>query len=371
MVLMYETAVDGTFGVEYDNLGRITSLPSAYSGGGNLTTGYYVNDLTRSQSQGGVTNTYDLDSALRQHKRTRTGGKEEGTEIYHYAGGSDSPSWIDEGEGGWTRMIGALGGSLGALQTSSGDITFQIADMHGDVIATADDDPEATELLSTQRFDEYGNPQSGFLEGGNAEYGWLGAKGRRTQLPSGVIQMGVRSYIPAVGRFISVDPVQGGSANAYDYANQDPINTFDLTGRKPHGNACLSGVGPICTCRLHIRMWSKKRGRMGVRLDFNCHRFGGVTRVNHYTKFERRRPTSPLWGKFESIPRPHFVNKPAWTNRCRDTDPCQNNWSIKGTFVCEPGREYQIIHFQEVYANLRGKGQTFSGTVKAQEHCAT
>jgi RHS repeat-associated protein len=140
-------------------------------------------------------------------------------------------------------MIGALGGSLGALQTSAGAITFQIADMHGDVIATADDDPEATELLSTQRFDEFGNPlQSGLLEGGDAEYGWLGAKSRRTQLPSGVIQMGKRSYVPAVGRFISTDPITGGSATAYDYANADPVNQFDLTGTAASLGHCKTHV---------------------------------------------------------------------------------------------------------------------------------
>jgi RHS repeat-associated protein len=103
--------------------------------------------------------------------------------------------------------------------------------LHGDTIATADIDPEATELLDIQRFDEFGNPlQSGFLTGGKAEYGWLGAKSRRTQLPSGVVQMGLRSYVPALGRFLTPDPVKGGSANAYDYANQDPVNAFDLEG---------------------------------------------------------------------------------------------------------------------------------------------
>jgi RHS repeat-associated protein len=36
-----------------------------------------------------------------------------------------------------------------------------------------------------------------------------------------------------MGRFTSVDRVEGGSANDYDYANQDPINTYDLDGRLP------------------------------------------------------------------------------------------------------------------------------------------
>jgi len=223
-------------GVTYDNFGRITSLPAKYSGGGTLSTSYFVNDLTRVQSQDGKANIYELDAALRQRRRTRVGATEAGTAVYHYVD-SDSPSWTQEGTA-WTRAVSGLGGGLGALQRSNGEVTFQIADMHGDTIATADDSPEASQLLDTQRFDEFGNPmQSGFLTGGNAEYGWLGSKSRRTQLASGVIQMGVRSYVPAMGRFLSVDPVPGGSANAYDYANQDPVNQLDLTGERARRKA--------------------------------------------------------------------------------------------------------------------------------------
>lgn len=111
--------------------------------------------------------------------------------------------------------------------------------------------------------------------------------------------MGVRSYVPAMGRFTSLDPILGGSANGYEYAMEDPINMFDLDGRKPHGNDCLMGVGLSCTCKLHIRMWSTKRGRMGVRMDFECGRAGGITKVGGYTKYERRISASIFKGKFE------------------------------------------------------------------------
>lgn len=43
--------------------------------------------------------------------------------------------------------------------------------------------------------------------------------------------MGARLYAPTTGRFLSTEPVPGGSAKAYDCCNADPVNCYDLNGQ--------------------------------------------------------------------------------------------------------------------------------------------
>lgn len=62
------------------------------------------------------------------------------------------------------------------------------------------------------------------------KYSWLGADEIQTELSCGVMDMGARSYVPQIGRFLPPAPRPGGSTNAYAYTFGDPVNMFDPSG---------------------------------------------------------------------------------------------------------------------------------------------
>jgi RHS repeat-associated protein len=248
-------------GITYDKFGRMTEIPSQHSGGGVLAYTYYANDQVKTIAQDGVSKAYTLDPTGRQRQTVASGGTTH-TETLHYQDGSDSPSWtrIADGQGqevSWDRNIEGIDGDLAAIRThnTQGDNTvLQLQNLHGDTMATASTDSQASALTTRFESDEFGNPR----QGSTRRFGWLGGKQRRTELPSGVVQMGVRSYVSTLGRFTSVDPVTGGSANSYDYAAADPINNFDLDGRICYDNNWRSRRVTMYLCPGDTRKLKRK-----------------------------------------------------------------------------------------------------------------
>nr|WSX81744.1 hypothetical protein OH826_17015 [Streptomyces sp. NBC_00899] len=222
--------VNGT-SVAYDAFGRTTAQASG------ATIDYYADDMVRTQTSadGAARQTWTLDPANRLASWTTeasTAGtwSQTGARTNHYGNDGDSPDWIaEDSSGAVTREVRGPDGDLAALSTASGSTVLQLTDLHSNVIVQLPVD--ASVAPTALAYDEFGNAVSTDSAG---RYGWLGGKERSDETVTGAVLMGVRLYDPTEGRFLSVDPVSGGSANAYDYCSGNPVSCLDLSGRSKH-----------------------------------------------------------------------------------------------------------------------------------------
>jgi RHS repeat-associated protein len=127
-------------------------------------------------------------------------------------------------------------------------VTYLYYDGHGDLSAESN---SAAATSASHSYDPFGAPLDN-PPANSTSHGYTGKWDKQYDSTADLILMGARPYDPTLGRFYAVDPVDGGSLNAYDYAGQDPINGYDLAGtcssKKAHSWS-LGALSPGCLYR--------------------------------------------------------------------------------------------------------------------------
>ncbi|WP_433655188.1 PA14 domain-containing protein [Nocardia sp. CA-128927] len=261
----------------YDDADRLlstngaTSLSFTYDSYGNATkvgTDTLGYDSTRrhitTKTAAGRTVTYTRDVTDRLTARSvQENSNPAQVTRYGFTSDSGGPDFVLDGPGNLRQRVLKLpGGAVLTKNYAQSTSNWSYPNIHGDILFTADG--AAARTGSIHLFEPYGqniDPATGAFadipipataEGG-MDFGWLGQHTVPIEHVGSqqALEMGARTYLPILGRFLQTDPVPGGSANNYDYVNGDPINSLDLTGNCPVCVVIPLAIGVYAGIYLH------------------------------------------------------------------------------------------------------------------------
>jgi RHS repeat-associated protein len=225
--------VKGATTAEYDSAWRLTSIGSQsveHDGDGNLTAiagrialAYDAHGrVVRAELPDGRVVTYRYD--FRGHLIERN----EGGELRRYLWDEERLLAVYDGAGRRLALIERLPMGAGGWRLhENGSASLVAVDQLGTPVASVS--PERT--LALLESDPWGEVLAGTLPAAGA----VGYSGLPSDPVTGLVFTGARAYMPALGRFLSPDPLGAvESANPYLYAGNAP-----LTWRDPHGTTSI------------------------------------------------------------------------------------------------------------------------------------
>ncbi len=217
--------------------GAATTVAYGYDAAGNLTS-------RNTSGAASVSEAFNFDVEGRLASTTRNSAP---TSSYVYDADGDrlikkengkATLYLDGTEVEFTTATGALtstryyqfDGKTVAVRQSGGGLRLQFADHQGSAIWSVD--RATTGDTRRRRFTPFGGERHGFTP-----TTWPGTKGfvnGDQDAATGLTHLGAREYDPAIGRFISVDPVMNPTEpqtlNSYAYARNNPTTLSDASG---------------------------------------------------------------------------------------------------------------------------------------------